>query len=51
MAVVPRETANWEVIGDGIVTGYDRGSVEVDGVMRATITIRVTGAVTEAAAS
>lgn len=51
MAVVPRETANWEVTGDGIVTGYDRGSVEVDGKMEATLTIRVTGAVAEAAAS
>jgi predicted secreted protein len=51
MAVVPRETANWEVTGDGIVTGYDRGTIEVDGVMRATITIKVTGAQAEAAAS
>lgn len=51
MAVVPRETANWEVTGDGVVTGYDRGSVEVDGVMRATITIKVTGASAEAAAA
>lgn len=50
MAVVPRETANWEVTGDGVVTGYDRGTVEVDGVMRATITIKVTGATAEAAA-
>lgn len=51
MAVVPRETANWEVTGDGVVTGYDRGTIEVDGVMRATITIKVTGASAEAAAS
>ncbi len=50
MAVIPRETANWEATGDGIVTGYDRGSVEVDGVMRATVTLKVTGATTEAVA-
>lgn len=51
MAVIPRETANWEVTGDGIVTGYDRGTVEVDGVMRATVTIKVSGAQVEAVAS
>jgi hypothetical protein len=51
MAVIPRETANWEVTGDGIVTGYDRGSVVADGKMEGTVTIRITGAVTEAAAS
>lgn len=51
MAVIPRETANWEITGDGIVTGVDRGTVEADGVMRATVTIRVTGATAEAAAA
>lgn len=51
MAVIPRETANWEVTGTGIVTGYDRGSVVADGKMEGTITLRVTGAVAEAAAS
>lgn len=51
MAVIPRETANWEITGDGIVTGYDRGTVEVDGVMRATITIKASGATAEAAAA
>lgn len=50
MATVPRATTNWEVTGDGIVTGYDRGSVVADGKMEGTVTIRVTGAVTEAAA-
>lgn len=51
MGVVPRATANWEVSGQGIVTGYDRGTVEADGVMRSTVTIAVSGDQTEAAAS
>ena len=51
MAVIPRETADWEIAGNCIVTGYDRGSVEADGKMEATMTVRLTGATTEAAAS
>lgn len=50
-AVVPRETANWEISGESIVTGWDRGEVVADGKMEATLTLRLTGAVTEAAAS
>lgn len=51
MAVIPRETANWEISGNCIVTGYDRGTVEFDGKMEATLTVRLTGASTEAAAA
>lgn len=51
MAVVPRATANWEVNGTGIVTGWDRGEVVADGVMRGTLTLKVSGDQTEAAAS
>jgi predicted secreted protein len=47
MAVIPRTTTDWEITGTGIVTGYDRGTIEVDGVMRATITIAVSGSQTE----
>lgn len=47
MAVIPRASTDWEITGDGIVTGYDRGTVEVDGVMRATITIKCSGSQTE----
>lgn len=50
MAVIPRETANWEITGTCIVTGYDRGTVMADGKMEATMTVRLTGATTEAAA-
>lgn len=49
-AVIPRATANWEILGSGIITGRDRGSVEADGVMRTTVMMRMTGATTEAAA-
>lgn len=51
MAVIPRNTANWEVTGSCIVTGYDRGEVIADGKMEATVTIRLTGASSEAAAA
>lgn len=47
MAVIPRVSADWEITGEGAVIGYDRGTVEVDGVMRATITIAVSGSQTE----
>lgn len=50
-AVIPRLVANWNVTGTCIVTGYDRGSVEADGKMEATLTVRLTGASTEAAAA
>jgi predicted secreted protein len=50
-AVVPRATANWEITGDCIVTGYDRGSVIADGKMEGTVTLRLTGDATEAAAA
>ena len=50
-AVIPRLTANWNITGTCIVTGYDRGSVEADGKMEATMTVRLTGASTEAAAA
>lgn len=49
-ATVPRATTNWLITGNCIVTGYDRGSVEADGKMEATMTVRLTGAPTEAAA-
>lgn len=49
-AEIPRTGAtNWEVTGDGIVTGYDRGTVVADGKMEGTVTLRVTGTTTEAA--
>lgn len=51
MAVIPRETADWEVTGEAIVTGWDRGEIVADGVMRGTITLKVTGDQTEAAAA
>jgi predicted secreted protein len=51
MAVIPRATADWEIEGTVIATGYDRGEVVADGKMEATVTFRLTGATTEAAAS
>jgi predicted secreted protein len=51
MAVIPRADADWEIAGQGFVTGWDRGSVEVDGKMEGTITLTLTGDQTEAAAS
>lgn len=51
MAVIPRETADWEITGTCVATGYDRGSVEADGKMEATLTIRLSGGTTEAAAA
>lgn len=50
MAVVPRATANWQVTGTGVVTGWDRGEIVGDGVMRGTMTLTVSGDQTEAAA-
>lgn len=51
MAVIPRETADWEVTGEAFVSGYDRGEVVADGVMRATVTFTLSGSSSEAAAS
>lgn len=51
MAVIPRASANWEVTGDAVVTGWDRGEVVADGVMRGTITLTVSGDQSEAAAA
>lgn len=48
--VVPDSSANWEVTGECIVKGYQR-NVPIDDRMTATVTIRFTGAVTEAAAA
>jgi hypothetical protein len=47
MAVVPRATTDWEIEGTGIVTGWDRGTVIADDIMRGTITIAVSGDQTE----
>lgn len=50
MAVVPRKTGVvWEIEGEGIVTGWDRGEIVADGVMRGTITVKISGDQTEAA--
>lgn len=49
-AVIPeRGVATWDVTGNAIVTGYDRGEVNAEDKMEATITLKPTGAVTEAA--
>lgn len=50
-AVVPREAANWEIEGQCIVTGWDRGTVVGDAKMEGTLTLRLTGSSTEAAAA
>lgn len=46
--VVPDGADTWEITGDCIVTGYER-SVPIDDRMTATLTVRFTGASTEAA--
>jgi predicted secreted protein len=46
--VVPTADGTWEVTGDLIVRGYERG-VPLDDRMTATLTVRFTGAATEAA--
>lgn len=52
MAVVPRSTGvAWEIEGEGFISGWDRGEVVADGVMRGTITLKVSGDQTEAAAA
>lgn len=46
--VIPKPTGTWEVTGSCIVRGYER-NVPIDDRMTATMTVRFTGAVTEAA--
>jgi predicted secreted protein len=49
-AVIPeRGIPVWDVEGETIVVGYDRGDVNVDDAMEATLTLKVTGAPVEAA--
>jgi len=48
--VVPDSSVNWEITGECLVKGYER-SVPIDDRMTATLTVRFTGAVTEAAAA
>lgn len=51
-AVIPeRGVAAWEITGDCIVTGYDRGEVTADDAMEGTVTLKITGATTEGASS
>ncbi|SMF70520.1 phage tail tube protein [Allosphingosinicella indica] len=50
-AVLPRSTTDWEVEGFVIVTGFDRGEIAGGEKMEGTITLRLTGATTEAAAA
>lgn len=47
--VIPDGAFGWEITGDCIVKGYER-SVPIDDRMTATLTVRFTGAPTEAAA-
>lgn len=49
-AVIPeRGVPTWDVEGDIICVGYDRGEVNVDDAMEATLTCKLSGATTEAA--
>ena len=48
--VIPDGAFGWEITGDCIVKGYER-SVPIDDRMSATLTVRFTGAKTEAAAA
>ena len=51
-AVIPeRGVAAWEIQGDCIVTGHDRGDVTPGDAMEAKLTLKITGSPTEAAAS
>ena len=48
-AVIPeRGTPVWDVTGECVVVGYDRGDVNIDDAMEATLTCKVTGLPTEA---
>lgn len=46
--VIPDGAGTWEVTGDCVVKGYER-NVPIDDRMTASVTVRFTGAVTEAA--
>jgi predicted secreted protein len=49
-AVIPeRGVAAWEIEGECIVRGYDRGEVNPEDAMEATVTLRISGALTEGA--
>lgn len=50
MIQIPDGAFGWQISGDCIVKGYER-SVPIDDRMTATLTVRFTGAITEAAAS
>ena len=47
--VIPDGAYGWEITGDAIVKGYER-NIPIDDRMTATMTVRFTGASTEAAA-
>ena len=48
--VLPDAASNWEITGTCIVKGYER-NIPIDDRMTATVTVRFTGASTEAAAA
>jgi predicted secreted protein len=48
--VIPDGAFGWEILGDCIVKGYER-NIPIDDRMTATLTVRFTGASTEAAAT
>jgi len=49
-AVIPeRGVPVWDISGDCVVVGYDRGEVNIDDAMEATLTCKITGLPTEMA--
>lgn len=46
-AAVPRATGLWLFDGTAFVSGYDRGEIVADGIMRATVTFTLVGSSTE----
>jgi hypothetical protein len=49
-AIIPeRGVPVWDITGDCVVTGYDRGEVNIDDAMEATLTCKITGLPLEAA--
>ena len=49
-AVIPeRGVPVWDIEGECIVSGYDRGEVNIDDAMEATVTCKITGLPVEAA--
>jgi len=49
-AVIPeRGVPVWDIEGECIISGYDRGEVNIDDAMEATVTCKITGLPTEAA--